>query len=109
MLPSEMIILLATVVNKKTGKKLLARPMDVTGEYIGYLYDSLVTRGYLRGHRSTGFQLTAIGREAILDFMKKNRSRAEDMVEGLQLLGIEMSPEQEKRILEFKKRAIQVK
>ena len=104
-----MIILLATVVNKKTGKKFLSRPMDVTGEYLGYLYDSLVTRGYLRGHRSTGFQLTTIGREAILEFMQKNRSRAEDIVERLQLLGIEMGPAQEKRILEFKKKAIQFK
>ena len=43
MFPSEMVILMAIAVNKDTGKKLLTRPMDVTGEYIGYLYDSLVT------------------------------------------------------------------
>ena len=109
MLPSEMIILLATVVNKKTGKQFLTRPMDITGEYIGYLYDSLVSRGYLRGHRSTGYQLTVMGREAIFDFMKKNKTRAEDIVKRLQLLGIEMGPTQEQKILEFKKEAIQVK
>ena len=109
MLPSEMIILLATVVNKKNGKKFMTRPMDVTGEYIGYLYNSLVSRGYLRGHRSTGYQLTAIGREAILEFIKKNKTRSEDVVKRLQLLGIEIGPAQEKKILEFKKEAIQVK
>lgn len=109
MLPSEMIILLATVVNKKTGKKFLTRPMDVTGEYIGCLYNSLVSRGYLRGHRSTGYQLTAIGREAIFDFMKKNSTSSEDVVRRLQLLGIEMGPAQEQKLLKYKKEAIQVK
>ena len=109
MLPSEMIILLATVVNKKTGKKFLTRPMDVTGEYIGYLYNSLVSRGYLRGSRSTGYQLTAIGRAAIVDFMKKHKTRSEDIVKRLQLLGIEMGPAQEQKLIELKKEAIRVK
>jgi len=109
MLPSEMIILMATVVNKKTGKALVTRPMDVTGEYIGYLYDSLVSRGYMRGHRSTGYQLIVIGRKAIVDFMKKNKTRSEDIVKRLQLLGIEMGPAEEQKIINFKKEAIQVK
>ena len=109
MLPSEMIILMAIGVNKNTGKKLLTRPMDITSEYIGYLYDSLVIRGYIKGHSSTGYQLTVIGREAILEFVKKNKTRAEDVVKRLQLLGIEISPKQEQKISEFEKEAIRVK
>ena len=85
MLPSEMIILMATVVNKNAGKKLTSRPMDVTGEYIGYLYDSLVSRGYLKGHRSTGYQLTSTGKDTIMEFLKKNKPKAKDIVRRMQL------------------------
>jgi len=109
MLPSEMIILMAIAINKNSGQKLLTRSMDVTGEYIGYLYSSLVSRGYLRGHRSTGYQLTPFGREAILEFLHKNETRAKDVLKRLQLLGIEISPEQEQKISKLKKAAIKVK
>ncbi len=46
MLPGEMIILMAIVESGELGKKLVNSPMDVTGEYIGYLCESLVRRGY---------------------------------------------------------------
>jgi Mn-dependent DtxR family transcriptional regulator len=109
MLPSEMIILMAISINKNTGQKLLAQPMDVTSEYVGYLYNSLVNRGYLRGHKSTGYQLTTIGREAIFDFVKKNNSRSVDVVKRLRVLGIEISPEQEQRISKLERETINVK
>ena len=109
MLPSEMIILMATVVNTKTGNKLLTRPMDITSEYIGYLYNSLVNRGYLKGHRTTGYQLTVIGREAIFDFIRKNKTRSQDVVKRLKMLGIEISPGQEQKIEKMGKAAIKVR
>jgi len=58
MFPSEMAILLANAVTRDSGKKLLTRPMDVVGEYIGYLCDSLVSRGYLKRDGSREYQLT---------------------------------------------------
>jgi predicted transcriptional regulator len=106
MLPSEMIILMAIVVNRETGKKLLNRQMDVTGEYIGYLYNSLVNRGYLKHHGAAAYQLTPAGREAIFDFIRKNKTRSKDMVKRLQLLGIEISPEQ---VQKLEKEAIKAK
>ena len=109
MLPSEMIILLAIAINKNTGQKLLTRPMDVTSEYIGYLYNSLVNRGYLRGHKSTGYQLTLSGKEVISEFLHKNGTRAKDIIRRLQLLGIDISPAQEQKIDKIKKEAIKVK
>jgi len=109
MLPSEMIILMATVVNTKTGDRLLTRPMDITSEYIGYLYTSLVNRGYLKGHRKTGYQLTVMGREAIFEFIRKNRTRSNDVVKRLKMLGIEISPEQEQKIEKLEKEAIKVR
>lgn len=109
MLPSEMIILMAIAINKNTGKKLLTRPMDVTSEYIGYLYSSLANRGYLKGHRSTGYQLTPLGRQAILEFLHKNETRAKEVLKRLQLLGIEISPAQEQKIGKLDREAIKVK
>ena len=108
MLPSEMIILMAIVVNKKMGKTLLTRPMDITGEYVGYLYNSLVNRGYLRHKRSAIYELTPVGREAIFDFIKQNRARSRDVVKRLHLLGIEISREQAKKIDKLEEEAIKV-
>lgn len=109
MLPSEMIILMATVVNAKNGNRLLTRPMDITSEYIGYLYNSLVNRGYLKRRSPTGYQLTVIGREAILEFIRKNRTRTRDVITRLKALGIEISPEQEQKIIEIGKEAVRIR
>ncbi|MBN1176612.1 MAG: hypothetical protein JXA51_02920 [Dehalococcoidales bacterium] len=106
MLPSEMIILMATVVNPKTGNKLLTSTMDVTGEYIGYLYNSLVNRGYLKYHGPSRYQLTVIGREAISDFIRKNKTKSKDIIIRLKMLGIEISPEQEHKIEKLGKESI---
>ena len=62
MFPSEMVILMAIAQTRDCGKKSLTRPMDVIGEYIGYLCNSLVIRGYTSGNHSMGYQLTPKGR-----------------------------------------------
>ena len=107
MFPSEMVILMAIAVNKDSGKKLLTRPMDVTGEYIGYLYDSLVRRGYIKCSSLRGYQLTPTGREALFEFLHKNETRVKDTIKRLQQLGIEISQEQE--IDKLEKETIEVK
>ena len=91
MFPSEMVILMAIAVNKDAGNKLLTRPMDVTSEYVGYLYQSLVRRGYIKGGGLRGYQLTPMGRQVILEFLYKNGNRANDVIKRLQRLGIECS------------------
>jgi predicted transcriptional regulator len=97
-LPSEIIILMAIVVNNKTSKKLLSRPMDITGEYVGYLFDSLINRGYLKQSNFRAYQLTPTGHNAIVTFIRKNKTKSKDVIKRLQLLGIDISPEQEKVI-----------
>ena len=109
MLPSEMIILMAIVVNEKAGKKFLNRPMDITSEYIGYLYNSLLNRGYLKHRVPTYYQLTPAGREAIFDFIKKNKNMSKDIVKRLHLLGIEISPQQLQKIDKLEKESINAK
>ena len=65
MFPNEMVILLDIAKNKESGKQLVNRPMDVISAYIGYLCDSLVRRGYIKGNRTKGYQLTSMGRGAL--------------------------------------------
>ncbi len=105
MFPSEMVILMAIAVARDSGKKLLTRPMDVTGEYIGYLNDSLVRRGYLKENRSRGYQLTSKGRETLFEFLHKNKARVKDTIKTLQQLGIKISQPIDK----LEKEAIEVK
>lgn len=67
MFPSEILIL--TSIEKAGGfsDKQLSRPIDITGKYVGYLYDSLVSRGFLEGDKATGYRLTRKGSEAIAE------------------------------------------
>ncbi len=98
MFPSEMVILMAIAVDKDDGKKLLTRPMDVAGEYIGYLYDSLVRRGYIKSGRLRGYQLTSKGTEVLLEFLHENEARAKDTIKRLQQLGIESSQKMDRLV-----------
>ena len=82
--------------------------MDVTSEYIGYLYLSLVRRGYLKKHGATQYQLTPIGMETVLDFLRKNETMSRDIVRRLKMLGIEISPAQEQKIGKLKMEAVKV-
>ena len=93
MFSGEMAILMAIALTRDSGSKLLANPMDVTGRYIGYLYDSLVNRGYLKKNGSSKYQLTRKGKESLLEFLHKNRARFGNAVKTLQQLDIEISQE----------------
>ena len=92
MFPSEMVILMAIAGARDFAKKLPIRSMDVTGEYIGYLCDSLVRRGYLKKNYLRSYQITSQGRDA-LEFLHKNKTRVKDTIKMLQQLGIEISQE----------------
>ena len=104
MFPSEVAILMAIAASGDSGKKLLTRPMDVVGEYIGYLCDSLVKRGYLKRDGSGEYQLTLQGREALLEFLYQNKTEVKDAIKTLQQLGIEISQRADK----LEKEAIKV-
>ncbi len=93
MFPSEMAILMAIASTRDSGKKLLTRPMDVVGEYIGYLCDSLVSRGYLKKDGSREYRLTSKGREALFEFLYENKTSVKNAIKTLQQLGIEIDME----------------
>ena len=90
---SEAVILMTIAMNKDSGKKLINRSMDVTGEYIGHLSDSLVSRGYLKGNRVKGYQLTSMGRGTLVEFLQENETRIKDTIRKLRQLGVEYSQE----------------
>jgi len=91
-----MVILMAIAVANDSNGKLLMGSMDVTGEYIGYLYNSLVTRGYLKKNKSKGYELTTRGKQTLSEFLEVNISKARDIIGTLKQLGIEGSQEIEK-------------
>ena len=93
MFPGEAAMLMAIAVARESGKKLLPRPMDVVGGYIGYLYDSLVGRGYIKKDNSREYQLTSRGREALLEFLNTSKTNVKDTLKTLQPLGIEINVE----------------
>lgn len=108
MFPSQMVILMAIAVGKHDGRELTTRPMDVLGEYVGYLYESLVSRGYLKGNGSTGYQLTSKGGETLVEFLRKNENSARDTLRRLQQLGIDIGQQPERKIDELEKETIKV-
>ncbi len=104
MFPSEAVILMAIAVPGGCGKKLLTRPLDVVGEYVDYLYDSLADRGYLKRDGSTEYQLTSNGKKALFEFLYGNKTSVEDTVRALQQLGIEINME----VADLEREAIKV-
>ncbi len=105
MFPGEAAMLMAIAVARDSGKKLLPRPMDVVGGYIGYLYDSLLSHGYLKRDGSREYQLTTRGREALSEFLYENKTEVKDAIKTLQQLGIEINLE----VDNLEKEAIKVK
>ena len=93
MFPSEMVILMAIAAAKDPNEKLLTRPLDVVGEYISYLCNSLIRRGYLIEKRPRGYLLTAKGMRTLFEFLSKNRNKAEDTIKMLHQLGIDIERE----------------
>ena len=89
MFPREMVILMAMALPGDSGVTLLNRPMDVMNEYVGYLYNSLVLRGYLKENGANGYELTSMGKETLTVFLNENRTQVEDIIKALQQLGIE--------------------
>ncbi len=67
--------------------------MDVSGQYINSLYQSLVRRGYLKGNKYRGYELTTMGRQALSEFLRRNESRVQDLVRTLEQLGIRTGKE----------------
>jgi DNA-binding IclR family transcriptional regulator len=93
-LPAEMVILLAMAEAGGLGKEALrSRVVNMTDEYVGRLYRSLVRRGYLKRRGSSGYQLTSKGGEALIEFLHRNETRARRTINALERLRINIGQE----------------
>ncbi len=89
MLPSEMEIILAIALNKSVGKKLANSSMDVISEYFINVFNSLVSRGYLKGNRVKGYQLTPMGKTTLIRLLQENEARTQNALRRLKIFGID--------------------
>ena len=89
MLPSEMEIILAIALNKSVGKKLANSSMDVISEYFINVFNSLVSRGYLKGNRVKGYQLTPMGKTTLIRLLQENGARTQDALIRTKILGVD--------------------
>ena len=80
MFPSEMAILMDIAKNKDSDKQLANRPMDVINEYVCCLCGLLVRRGYIKGNRTKGYQLTSMGRRTLAEFAGRKKARNQKKV-----------------------------
>ncbi len=95
MFPGEMVILMAIALAGDSVSKILDRPMDISSEYISYLYGSLVRRGYLKENASGRYRLTSKGEKTLTQFLHENQVKVKDLLKTLQRLSIETSSEVE--------------
>jgi hypothetical protein len=94
-LPAEMVILLAMAEAGGLGKEVpKSRVGDVSDEYVGRLYRSLVRRGYLKRRGSRGYQLTSKGGKALIDFLHQNETKVRQTINALERLRIKIGQEQ---------------
>ena len=70
-------------MSKDSAKKIINRPMGLTGDYIGYLLDSLVRSGYLKGNGLKGYNVTPMGGEMLLEFVREREAIVQDTIRKL--------------------------
>ena len=89
MLPSEMEIMLAIALNKSVGKQLANSSMDVISEFFINVFNSLVSRGYLKGNRVKGYQLTPVGKTTLIGLLQENKARTQEALRRTKILGVD--------------------
>ena len=105
MFPSEMVILVAVAANCYSQERV-KKWMDMEGEYIGYLCDSLAKRSYLKKRTLGKYQLTSFGREALLNYLRNSKHTQEDIAIKLRILGIGIGQRQEQAINKLHKEVV---
>jgi len=89
MFPSEMVVLMAIATTSKAYDKPDVQPADTDNDYTSQLYESLITRGYLREAGVHRYRLTVKGRVVVREFLHDNKTKVRDIIRTLKELGIE--------------------
>ena len=53
------------------------------------MFNSLVSRGYLKGNRVKGYQLTLMGKTTLIGLLQKNEARIQNALSRLEILGVD--------------------
>ena len=88
MLPSELIMLIATVISTDSGLSFFSSPLDEMDRYLESLYSSLVRRGYLVNN-SGKYNLTPKGAVIFPSFVDDHRTKTKSIVSTLERLRVE--------------------
>ena len=88
MLPSELIMLIATVISTDSGLSFFSSPLDEMDRYLESLYSSLVRRGYLVNN-SGKYNLTPKGAVIFTSFVDDHRTKTKSIVSTLERLRVE--------------------
>lgn len=72
MTKNEIDILIKIANNKCAFRQLMNSRVAIVHPYFGYLMDSLLKRGYLKGSRESGYQLTLKSNKAIMEHFRAN-------------------------------------
>ena len=65
----EIQILIAIGLNKTLHKRIINHKIAITNPYIGLSINSLISRGYLQKDRTKTYQLTSLGRKALVKIL----------------------------------------
>ena len=76
---NEIDILVKIAKNKHALRKLLSSRVAMYHPYLDCLIDSLLKRGYLKGNREEGYQLTLKSNRAIKEHLKVNRGHSNNI------------------------------
>ena len=87
-------------MSEDTAKKIINRPMDLTGDNIGYLLHSLVRSGYLKGNRLIGYNVTPIVGETLLEFVREREAIVQDTIRKLNQVLAKHTQEMDKLLKE---------
>ena len=102
----EIQILIAIGLNKTLHKRFINHKIAITNPYIGLSINSLIIRGYLQKDRTKTYQLTSLGRKALVkilstydldrletlpDLWLQEGERAKEATENLRKLRNELS------------------
>lgn len=102
----EIQILIAIGLNKTLHQRIINHKIAITNPYIGLSINSLISRGYLQKDRTKTYQLTSLGRKALVkilsthdldkletlpDLWLQEGERAKEATENLRKLHDELS------------------
>jgi len=88
LLPGEIFVLLSIKLRNLSDTAFFKQPLNEMGDYIGSIYDSLVSKGYLIKNEVERYQLTYQGKKAVINVLKNKKAIMNGKIRVIQELHI---------------------